>query len=61
VTSCKVVGGADALGGILYRHMETAEGDHFCFVCDMEIVKRCFLEFGGGGGRGIADMTALES
>ena len=48
VAACEMVRGADGEGCVLNRHFESAEGNHFSAVRDMEVVEGCFAEFRRG-------------
>jgi len=48
VVAREVVRGTDAEGGVLDGHVETAEGDNFSAVRDMQVIEGAFAEFGGG-------------
>ena len=43
----EVVGGTDGERGVLHRHVEAAEGDHFGAVGDVKVVERDFAEVSG--------------
>lgn len=53
VRAGEVVRGADAEGGVLHGHVETAEGHHFAAVREVEVVEGGLLEdfITGCGGR----------